>query len=360
MKLASLAIALLVLPLLAPMTTGLPPPSLGAGPILAITTTGDPVPAALIAAGYAPCDPIAPTPDCFDVVDASLFATASLSDRTLLFVGTHTVPGPVYDALVARAADIDLFVNAGGSLISLAEPDAADVAFEFVPNDAAWPFYMFNTTPQDTATITSYGSTHPAIAGVTDAQLSGWGPSWARAIGERPNYMFPLIDGIFDMPGDPFDGFQMAITLAGNYGTGCVLISQLQADIVAAGPHTRSADAADFLRAIVDWALDCDTVPLFPFPYAGFIRIQSTNGGPVTREFSSNLDCSGVTLTAQGYEVSCTPNIAPPPSVEWVCFGQTVAAGYVGITSLRGTSACGGVAAASCNANQGFLSLIHI
>lgn len=342
MRALPVILALLLSTTALPMGTSLPTSGAPAS-ILVVTDGLDAAVPGLLAAGFEACGATVLGGPCFQPIVPEALSATSLHGHDVLFVGTHQAPGRVYDALVANAPAIESWVALGGSLVTLAEPGSG--RFEFVPKQGRTGISMLPGVGND-ADRTPYGVTHPALTGVDDADLDGWNPVYWRSIGERPSYLYPVVE-------ETTQGRDLVLT--GNHGAGCVVVANVLADqAAAAGPAAGNAEGAkSLLRSLVLWGVDCTLQMPYPFPMTAFVEI-SRNGatGAITMVHSRNVECQ-LSSSPTLHEARCTPYhpvAEPPPGARFVCIGTTVAAQLLNMASHRSEVSCGPTNLGGCTA----------
>lgn len=189
----------------------------------------------------------------FTEASTSGFASIDLNNFDVLMVGeTFTDPyvtaasTSTLTALKNREADIGSWLAAGHGIVALSEPIATN-RWDWLP-DSIQPGSGANLN-DDTVRIVN--SSHSVMAGLTSAGLSGWSTSSHGSVTAlASSNMEVLVD----------DGAGRAITLAGTYGLGRIVLTLQDPDF-----HNyygvRKADQGIFLQNAINWTSVPDSVP---------------------------------------------------------------------------------------------------
>lgn len=229
------------------------------GAILALDMGTPESPGALTTAGYSDCVATGGALPCYDVATPNDLRTLDLSPYAALFVGWTS--GATPDAVAAlheRASDIASFVADGGGLVALSE---TSVQWTWVPNGTA---LAVTDDAGDEVQFTATGASHPALDGQTSESLSQWHMSYHNAFVAWPAYLDALATT---------NGTSNAVTLAGAYGAGCVLLTGQDPDWHAF--HTNNTAAAQMLASTLQWASGCASgIPNF----SAYVSVGTTDG----------------------------------------------------------------------------------
>ncbi|MFA5860505.1 MAG: CARDB domain-containing protein, partial [Candidatus Thermoplasmatota archaeon] len=214
------------------------------GPIAAVDLGTPEGTGVLDAVGIPSCD-IDASGLCYDLLTPSDLRAENFAGRRTLYVGwTDGANSDAIAALRERAADIATFVSSGGGLVAWSEPYLG--YDDWIPEGASVQLLY---TGGDSVVLTDAGAAHPALAGQTNESLSNWGNSYHHAFQAWPSYL-----GILAVT-----GAGEALTLAGSYGDGCVLVTGQDPDWH--GHYTRQPGALMMANATLHWASACTGAP---------------------------------------------------------------------------------------------------
>lgn len=160
----------------------------------------------------------------FTEVSAGDFGSVDLNQYDVLLVsetfknGSVTVPAQdTLDALALRETDIESWLDAGHGIVAWSEPIGLN-AWDWLP-DSIDPGNA-GLVHDDEVFIQDF--THPVMAGLTSEGLSGWSTSAHNSFAAIPAGWDVLVTG--DATGGT------AITIAGAYGNGRVVLSSQDPD----------------------------------------------------------------------------------------------------------------------------------
>lgn len=194
----------------------------------------------------------------FTEVTTSAFGTVNLNDYDVLMVsetftnGSVTIPAQsTLDALSAREADIASWLSAGHGIVAWSEPIGTD-PWEWLPDSLG----ISNNNPllHDNEVFIQ-DLTHPVMAGLTSAELSSWGTSAHNSFTAVP----PGWDALVTADA----GGGAAITLAGLYGNGRVVLSSQDADFHSY--YSPTGAQITFAQNAIDWVAGASS-PTVPEP----------------------------------------------------------------------------------------------
>ena len=287
---------------------------------IAVLDLGTPEMAGVLArAGVARCGE-GPAP-CYDLLSPADFRADDLSQRQAIAVGwTDGATHDALQALVDRASAIEAFVASGGGLVAYAE--YRPPSFSWVPGGAN---VSVTDSHGDDVDLTAAGAAHPALANQTSASLSGWGSSYHGPFASWPGYLEVLARA---------NGTGAALTLAGSYGDGCVLLTAQDPDWH--GHYSGVEAAVRMARTTVTWALGCaegadlpdgralDVALSHPSPSPGQTVTVSAivdNAGEAAATFLVRLTVDGAHLHARN--VTLAPGGWANVTADWTATAGT-------------------------------------
>lgn len=182
----------------------------------------------------------------FTKVSTAAFASVDLNSYDVLFVAETFTDGGVssYDtaamtALKNRENDIANWLAAGHGIVALCEP--LGPRFDWLP-DAIQPGVQ-GPGGDDNIIITN--PAHAVMQNLTNGTLSGWGTS---------SHGYFTTTGGLEVISHRTDGYY--ITLAGNYGSGRVVLTQQDADW-----HVPGGAGGVLVQNAINWTSQAPAVP---------------------------------------------------------------------------------------------------
>lgn len=186
----------------------------------------------------------------FTEVSTAGFSAVNLSDYDVLMVSETFTNGSVtvsaddtLNALKAREGDIATWLSQGNGIIAWSEPIGFN-PWEWLP-DAIEPA---NANSGHDNSVIIQDATHPVMAGLSTTALSGWGTSSHNS--------FASYASSWDVLASNSTGG--AVTIAGTYGSGRVVLSAQDPDFHYTSP---SGPQALFAQNAINWVGGANPIP---------------------------------------------------------------------------------------------------